>query len=70
MYDHKGVLQILVGEIAKGDNEPVFQITVRGGDTPKKWTHSTSSGVWASALKEIKNRPTVSVSGPEVCIAC
>lgn len=48
-----------------GDDAPTFRVTPE--DRPDLvFEHSTSSGVWTQALKAIKKKPSVSVSGPEM----
>lgn len=70
MYDHHGEMKVLVAEIRKekGKPHPMFSVTVENDPSHPGWHHATSSGVWAATLREVKNRPNVSVSGPEVMI--
>ena len=55
-----------VGEIQDdGSGVPKFAV-YRADDESVRWEHTAASGVWATALREIKKRQTISVSGPEM----
>ena len=52
-------------EIMDGGNHPLF--CVWAADNPQKvWKHTTPSGVWQNVLREVRRKPNVSVSGPEM----
>eukprot|EP01116_Phalansterium_solitarium_P005921 TRINITY_DN181_c0_g3_i1.p1 TRINITY_DN181_c0_g3~~TRINITY_DN181_c0_g3_i1.p1 ORF type:complete len:1275 (+),score=555.76 TRINITY_DN181_c0_g3_i1:199-3825(+) len=54
-----------ISEILDGGSMPLFRVIPT--DCPQHaWTATTSSAVWVEALRAIKNRPNVSVSGPEM----
>jgi len=62
---HAGEHTTYASEIIDGGTAPLFTITP-ADDPTLLFKHATSSGVWVEALKLIKKRPNVSVSGPEM----
>jgi len=60
-----GETTLYISEVVDGGSSPLFRITAM--DYPELvLQHATSSGVWVEALKLIKKRPNISVSGPEM----
>ncbi len=53
-----------VSTIDEQAGKPLF--VVQASDTGAEWSGSTASGAWMKALRSIKHRQQVSVSGPEM----